>query len=268
MSGPVCSDPHSAGAPTGRRLFSNPALHALVLQIAVFPLTLIAAYLFAWARIAVLPWPMILVVQGALASALAGCMRAPGWWLLIHFLFPVAVAVVYRWNIPPLVYFTAFVFFLGLFWTTFRTRVPFYPSGRGVWDAVLTTLPKGPISVIDVGSGIGGLAMHLARQRADADVRGIEAAPFPYLISLIRNMGRGRNCFFRWGRYESIDLGSFDVVFAYLSPAAMPALWEKAQREMRPGATFYSYEFEVPDMAPKQIIPIQGSRARLYRWSM
>jgi hypothetical protein len=35
-------------------------------------------------------------------------------------------------------------------------------------------------------------------------------------------------------------------VFAYLSPAAMPALWRKAQREMRPGSLLVSYEFEIP----------------------
>lgn len=268
MSSPACLEQHIAGAPTSKRLLPNPAFQALILQIVAFPLTAIAAYLFAWAQIAVLPWSMILLVQGSIATVMAACMRAPRWWLLIHFMFPVAVAVAYRWNVSPAVYFVAFIFFLALFWTTFRTRVPFYPSGRGVWDAVLVTLPNGPISVIDLGSGIGGLAMHLAGQREDADVRGIEAAPLPYLLSLIRTIIRRQNCRFQWGRYESIDLGSFDVVFAYLSPAAMPALWEKARGEMRPGAIFYSYEFEVPGMTPQQIISIQGSRARLYRWSM
>lgn len=37
------------------------------------------------------------------------------------------------------------------------------------------------------------------------------------------------------------------MVFAYLSPAAMPALWSKAQREMRAGSFLASYEFEIPE---------------------
>lgn len=268
MSGTVSSGPRTAETPAGTGLIPNAALQALLLQIASLSLTLATAFLLAWAHIAVLSWPMIFVVQGLFAAAGAACMRAPGWWLVIHSIFPVAVAVVYRWDLPPVVFLAGFALFLGLFWTTFRTRVPFYPSGRGVWEAVLATLPHGPVNVIDVGSGIGGLAMHLAKQRNDVSVCGIEAAPFPYLFSLLRNMGRRRNCVFRWGRYEPVDLGSFDVVFAYLSPVAMPALWEKAQCEMRPGAIFYSYEFEVPGRAPQQVIPVAGRKEVLYRWTM
>lgn len=268
MSGPVCSDPYIAGVPPGSGLFPNAALQALLVQIASLPLTLTVVFFLAWAHIAVLSWSTILLLHGTLAAVVAACIRAPVWWLVIHFMFPVAVVVVYRWNLPPTVFFAGFALSLGLFWTIFRTRVPFYPSGRGVWEAVLATLPNGPVKVIDVGSGIGGLAMHLARQRDDVKVCGIEAAPFPYLFSMLRNMDRTRNCVFRWGRYESIDLGGFDVVFAYLSPVAMPALWEKAQAEMRSGTIFYSYEFEVPGRAPQQIISIPGRKEVLYRWTM
>lgn len=268
MSGPVCSDPRIAGMPTGIGRLPNAALQALLLQIASLPLTLAATFFLAWAQVAVLSWPMILLLHGTLAAVVAAVVQARVWWLAIHFMFPVAAAVVYRWNFPPAFFFAGFALFLGLYWTTFRTRVPFYPSGRLVWEAVLATMPNGPVSVIDVGSGMGGLAMHLARQRDDARLCGIEAAPFPYLFSRLRNLRNKQNCVFRWGRYESVDLGGFDVVFAYLSPVAMPALWEKVQREMRVGAIFYSYEFEVPGRVPQQIIAIPGKKEVLYRWTM
>jgi predicted O-methyltransferase YrrM len=51
-----------------------------------------------------------------------------------------------------------------------------------------------------------------------------------------------------------LDFAQFDVVFAYLSPAAMPELWKKAQREMRPGSLLISYEFPIEGVEPNLIV--------------
>lgn len=240
---------------------------ALLVQVVALLLTMVTTYFLARMQIALLSLPLILVLQGVLAAFLAIRLRQAPWWPPMHFLFPVAVAIVDRWDVPPTVFLACFALLLGLFWTTFRTQVPFYPSTRKVWDAMLATLPDQPLRIIDVGSGMGGLALHLARHRTDAWVCGTEVAPFPFLVSWFRSIAMIR-CRFQWCRYETVDLSHFDVVFAYLSPVAMPALWEKACREMRPGTLFYSFEFIVPAKAPQQIIAIEGMETRLYRWTM
>ena len=68
------------------------------------------------------------------------------------------------------------------------------------------------------------------------------------------------------GDYEHLDFANYDAVFAYLSPAAMSALWRKAQREMRPGSMLLSYEFLITEKAPDlSIVPI-GRGPALYVW--
>ena len=63
-----------------------------------------------------------------------------------------------------------FLFLLALYWSTFRTQVPYYPSGRRVWDAVAAPAAAraGAVRVIDIGSGLGGLVLDLARRRPES----------------------------------------------------------------------------------------------------
>jgi hypothetical protein len=66
--------------------------------------------------------------------------------------------------------------------------------------------------------------------------------------------------------YAHLDLGAFDFVFAYLSPAAMPGLWKQAQRQMRKGSTLLSYEFLIPNVKPDLCINTAPGAPILYAW--
>jgi len=68
------------------------------------------------------------------------------------------------------------------------------------------------------------------------------------------------------GDYRALDFAQYDVVFAYLSPAAMPALREKAQAEMRPGTLLLSYEFGFAGMPPDVTLPVAPNGTVLYGW--
>ena len=61
-----------------------------------------------------------------------------------------------------------------------------------------------------------------------------------------------------YGDFWPRHLGEFDVVYAFLSPAPMPALWAKAVREMRPGSLLVSNTFTVPGQEPLLRIPLPG----------
>lgn len=248
------------------RILQAPALGALVLQAAAFPLTLGAVYLAARAGMT----PTYLhaaLLQGLFALLLTWWRGLAPWWRAIQFVFPLALLGAQQLAIPPAVFFGVFLFLLLLFWSTFRTQVPYYPSGRKVWEAVAAELPQGrALEVIDVGSGLGGFVLELQRLRPESRIQGIELAPLPWLASRLRALFAGSPARFLRGDYEKLDFGRFDAVFAYLSPAAMPALWEKAAREMRPGSLLFSYEFGISQQQPTRIVTPYKDGPSLYIW--
>ena len=108
----------------------------------------------------------------------------------------------------------------------------------------------------------------LSRRRPESEFTGIEIAPLPWLVSRLRAALAGNRCRFVRGDYLLLDFGDYDVVFAYLSPAAMEALWHKARAEMKPGTLLLSYEFHIPGTTPDVVVePEDGGRV-LHGWRM
>jgi hypothetical protein len=250
-----------------RRLARAPAVRALLLQCAAAPLTLASIYLLASFGFPV-DYLTVAVVQGAIAAILTWKLALAPWWRAIQLLFPVAVLATLALQLPPWLFLLLFLFLLGLYWSTFRTQVPYYPSTPAVWDALRQQLPPPGrrLRVIDIGSGLGGLVLYLARVRPDADCAGIELAPLPWLYSWLRARLRRAPARFLLGDYEALDFAQFDVVFAYLSPAAMAGLWRKAAAELGPGAMLASYEFAIDARAPDRTIYTTAGGTPLYIW--
>jgi hypothetical protein len=248
----------------------RPAVEALTIQCFVFLLIGLLILIFNSFELPgfqALSVGYVVVLQGVAAALITAKRRLARWWIVIQFAFPPALLTTLAMHLPPVLYLVAFCFLVMLYWSTFRTQVPFYPSNLPAWKAVATLLPEGqPLNVIDIGSGLGGFVLWLAAQRRDCVVSGIELAPLPWLISWLRgHMGRQSTTFFR-GDYDALDFAQFDVVFAYLSPAAMPALWKKMQQEMRPGALLLSYEFEIPGQTPAITVLPNPHGPALYGW--
>ncbi len=199
-----------------------------------------------------------LLAHLCLVSILAKFANMPVWWRWIHVVFPVAVLCMQQVALPASVYFAGFVITLTLYWSVYNTRVPFYPSFPSTWRAMHRILEQHaddqPLKVLDIGSGIGDIAMFLAKQRIHDEVSGIEIAPLPWVISAVRAIFSGTSVKFTLGDYRQLDFASLDVVFAYLSPAVMGPVWQKVQQEMRPGCLFVSSEFPVPEVNASRII--------------
>lgn len=258
-----------AGASRSVSLFRTPAIQALLIQLSSFLLVLVLGqgiWLFTDAHLTI---AVAALLQGAIAAVLSRRFGLDAWWLLIQSVFPIALVATLSLQLPPAVFLAAFVALLALYWSTFRTQVPFYPSSPAAWDAVTGALPADrPIRFIDIGSGLGGLVLHLSGRRPESTFTGIEIAPLPWFVSFLRSrLGQGKLRFIR-GDYGRLDFASYDVVFAYLSPAAMPALWQKASAEMQPGSLLLSYEFRIPGREPQLIsTPLDGGPV-LYGWYM
>ena len=210
---------------------------------------------------------VVVLLQGIFAALLTRWYRLAVWWWVIQLFFPMALFLTLALQLPSVVFLVAFLLFLVLYWHTFRTQVPYYPSDVVTWDAVAQLLPTNrSLRVVDIGSGLGGLVLNLSSRRQDSEIMGVELAPLPWLISWLRaRLVHSRGRFVR-GDYVNLDLSQFDVVFAYLSPAVMSALWDKAQAEMRPGSLLLSNEFVVEHHAADLVIQSEQMRTPLYAW--
>jgi hypothetical protein len=213
--------------------------------------------------------PSFVLIQAVFSALLSVLLRMAHWWRWIHFSFPLGIYGFLSLHLPSDVYLIGFCVTLALFWTTFSSQVPFYPSRFVVRQKVAEIVPKNkPIRLIDIGSGLGDLSMFLAKNRPESRVEGIEIAPLPWMISLARAFLSQSTAQFIRGNYHALNFADYDVVFAYLSPAAMPALWTKASQEMRAGSMLISYEFEIPDIKPSLVVPTSATTPPLYVWKM
>lgn len=246
-----------------------PATLAIIIQlvalITVFFWVFVGSQLFA-VRFSILS---LAVMQSLSAVVLSKWTGMDVWWRWIHGTFPIAMYVMSMWAIPNEVYLIGFLVSLSVFWTTFRSQVPFFPSRPIVREKVAQLIPQDQaIRMIDIGSGLGDLSMYIAKQRGNSRVEGIEIAPMPWLISTCRAWLSQSSAKFTLGDYHALNFGEYDLVFAYLSPAAMTTLWQKAHQEMRAGSLLVSYEFEIPGNPPTFTISNSATAPNIYVWKM
>ena len=246
-----------------------PATLAVVVQalafITVFIGVLIVSY-FSTVRFSL--WSLVLL-QSLTATAFCHFFGMAIWWRWIHAIFPLAILGMSMWTVPNEVYLIGFLISLSIFWTTFRSQVPFFPSRPIVWQKVAELIQSDQsIRMIDIGSGLGDLSMHIAEAKKHSQIEGIEIAPLPWLISAARAWLCQSSAKFKLGNYHELNFAHYDLVFAYLSPAAMPELWQKAQREMQAGSLLVSYEFGIPGVPPSFMIENKAQTPALFVWKI
>jgi len=206
---------------------------------------------------------MVALAAGAVAALAGRALGLASWWRWINLALPPAVYGALALALDPAAYLAAFVAMLLVFGFTARSSVPLYLSGRPEIRELAALLPERPgASLFDAGCGIGSVLAGVRALRPDARVQGVESALLPWLVA----RQRARGCV-GWGDFWRADFGRHDVVYAFLSPVAMPALWRKARAEMRSGSLLVSNRFIVPGVPPARTIATGMGRA-LYVWRM
>lgn len=233
-----------------------PAVIALMIQIfslvVCLGVTSFSALIMGYA----LPLYVLFLMHCLCTVGLTYFIGMDSWWRYIHVLFPIAVYCALNLHLPQNFFFWGSIISVSLFWTSYKSQVPFFPSNSNVRHQVANLLPIDKhIKLIEIGSGIGDFAMKIAELRPQTLVSGIEIAPLPWLISILRSKLKQSRVKFKLGSYYDSDFSEFDVVFAYLSPVAMEALWQKAQLEMQAGSMLISFEFPIIDVEPSMILP-------------
>lgn len=112
--------------------------------------------------------------------------------------------------------------------------------------------------VIDLGSGDGRLLA--ASARAGARAIGYEVNLFLVWRSRVRLWQQRllRQAEVRWGNFWRADLRQADVVFIFGYSTIMARLERKLAAELRPGARFISYRYQLPTW------PAEASRDHVY----
>ena len=240
-----------------------PAAQAGITQALASALALVP--LVAGLEVTLAQWA---VLQGAVALRIATLAGAERWWPPLHLVFLPALVWAARLNVPPFVWGVGFCGLVVVFGSTFRTQVPLFLTAASVRGR-LAELIAGDKSLrfLDLGCGLGSVIAALKRTRPECEFHGVELALLPYLVSRWR--ARRAGCRVERRDLMTVDLSGYDVVYAFLSPAPMPALWAKAKREMRPGSLFVSLAFPVPEAAPDEVLQVSDrERHTLYVWRM
>jgi hypothetical protein len=146
------------------------------------------------------------------------------------------------------------------------------PTVPAVRAAMLSLVPedgKG-CTMMELGSGWGGIALALARRRPDCTVVGVEGSLFPYLFSRLRLWlpGTPKNIRFVRKNFFTLPLTGTQVVLCYLCNPLMAKLKPKFEAEMPKGACVISSTFPVPGWTAEKTVKIEkmwSTEIYLYR---
>ncbi len=211
----------------------------------------------------------LLVLQGILAAVAGLFLGLSRWWAPVQVLIPATAAWALRTEVPAWVWLLLFVATLLVYWNSARGGVPLYLSNRTTWRALSGLLPKQKgIKFIDLGGGLGGTTLYLARTNPDVEFYAVETAPIPYAVLWFRGKLSGlKNLHVGFGDFWHLNFTDYDVLYAFLSPVPMPKLYDKARAEMKTGAVLVSNSFDVPGHEADEIIELDDKRStRLHIW--
>ena len=244
----------------------SPPLRQLALQAAAAILILSLAWPYYLVVQVPLDWEATAYLIGIAAFALATWGRLSWWWRLIHLMFAPAAMLVTRLDIEPLWFLAIFLVLLATFRGVVSGQIPLYLSGAAARrEILLLARERGVREVLDLGAGTGSLIVPLAREAPEIRWVGVENSPIPWAIARLRAAFLP-NCEIRYESLWQTELSRAGLVYAFLSPAPMRRLWQKASSEMAADACLVSNSFPVPDAEVSEIIDADGYL--LYRYDL
>ncbi len=236
----------------------------LALQCGAVLAILALAWLLKALGFGSLSWGLLALAIGACAATLAWLTNQPPWWRFIHGGFMPLVWGANSLEIPPGWFLAGFILLFLVYRGAITGRVPLYLSNaRTAARLAELVRERQAQSVVDIGAGIGSVVSPLAKALPGTQVAGVENAPLTWLIGRLMTLLRRRQkppIDWRYGSLWDLDLGAYDVVYAFLSPEPMPALWHKASDEMASGTLLISNSFPVPGLSPTSVVEVDDRR--------
>jgi SAM-dependent methyltransferase len=136
-----------------------------------------------------------------------------------------------------------------------------------MYEEVLRQIPKNPgLNFIDLGCGYGSLLFFLSRIRPDINFVGVEIAPIPALVAKLRACILRAPVKILWSSFWPVSLSQQDIVYAFLAPSPMPAVWDKARKEMKKGSMLLINSFPLPVRELKKVEVADERNCVLYTY--
>jgi hypothetical protein len=244
-------------------------LRQLALQAAAALLVLSLAWPYYGMRAEAMPWMETSLAIGGVAFLLSSFSRQPIWWRIMHAAFLPLAWAVGQLAIDPGWFLLAFVLMLLVYRGAVTEQVPLYLTNAATAEALGQILAgRGSGRFLDLGAGVGSTVKPLARQFPEERFVGVENAPLTWAAGWLGTRSLP-NVQWLWQDLWQAELGEFDVIYAFLSPAPMAALWEKVRSEMKPGSLFVSNSFPVPEVEPSRVIEVDCTpRRSLYCYEL
>ncbi len=219
---------------------------------------------FAFEKISNLPWNLIVWAIGGVAAMLSIICRQAPWWWGIHFLFCPALYFLLQLKLSPEWFLLAFVLLFLIFRGAATSQVPLFLTNKTTLleiEKIFLQESQNKTNFVfwDAGAGIGTVIVFLAKRYPKHVFIGVENSPIPFLIGKMRSK-KLPNVVWHWGSFERQNFEKAHMLYAFLSPAPMPKIWNQANRQMPKGALFLSNTFEVPGIAPAQTIEKNSAR--------
>lgn len=247
---------------------NRPQFTSLFLLLALTVLSFVFKPFFSSGLTVELATTYQLIFIALAAVLLSYWLGLPKWWCWINAVFPILVGIFQTFNWSSSIFLVAFLMLALFYWSNFLTRVPYYPSTEVVWSEIADLLPSDQAAnVLEIGSGFGGFCLFIKKHKPDSTVVGVELSPIIWLYSHIRQLILKIDCQFLRQDYRRMNFAKQDLIFAFLSPAAMPALYLQAKKQMKSGAILASYCFEIPCAQNESVEEIEISYGKtLYVW--
>lgn len=239
-------------------------IRALAIQL--LALVVLAAMVYGLQYIVSPPYPVwgLVIAQGLLAAGLTCRLGLPCWWRWIQFFMPVGLYAAVLLEVPPWVGLVAFILLWLVFKNAGKERVPLYLTNSTTREALKVLIKRTRnVRFLDLGCGLGGNVVFMSQQVNVDRAVGVETAPIPFVIAKLNSWLRGGEVYATdlW----KVDLGDYDLVYAFLSSEPMSRLWEKVRAEMSPGSVFVSNSFAVSGVQPSEVWELSDARqTRLY----
>jgi len=143
----------------------------------------------------------------------------------------------------------------------FKTGVPTVTSFPSVRKKMVELIVKEasqrknkPLTLLDLGSGTGKLALEIAKALPETNVIGIEISLIPYFISNLRRIvWRVKNVSFQRKDFWACDVSQVDIVTVYINDHIRERMGQKLKAELPSGAFVLSNETHLPGWTPIKI---------------
>lgn len=227
-----------------------------------WPLPAVSAWVLGWllwsAALAFGATPVVALALGLLGSA-AVALSCQGWWRrgLAAAGFPVSALVLgAAAGVPAWLWLLLVAPLVALYPLRAWRDAPLFPTPAAALHGLRERVEPAPHRVLDAGCGLGHGLDALRGQWPQAELHGVEWSP----LLATAAAWRCPEARVRHGDLWALDWSDYDLIYLFQRPESMIRAWDKARRELRPGAWVVSLDFPVHDVPPWACLQNPGQR--------